>query len=386
MSDADKKQEIINAMMNVEYCPMIPEGDIQMQGYTKIPFDEISALGVAFEPLITMFQNIIPIGNEGTKTVLCKVTIPASGHLAKFHDGSGYLGTVLSKSNNIASQARLNPLIFNPTMIFMAATLMNIEKKLNTIQEIQQEILQFQREKERSEMRGNLAFLSEIIENYKFQWNNEDYKKILLSQVLSIKRNTNGKIELFRKQLAEKNRNPSFLLGNKDIKERMQKIQYDFKDYQLAVYLYAFSSFIDVMLSENFDAEYLDGVVRKIEDYSYEYREIYTQHYNLMEGYSKSSVQSRVLGGLAGFSKTAGKVVEKTPIGDKSQIDETLLAVGDKIGKIRSNKTKKSMRDFLDAQSSPVRPFIESIQTVNKMYNQTTEILIDNENLYLKIE
>lgn len=44
-----------------------------------------------------------------------------------------------------------------------------------------------------------------------------------------------------------------------------------FKSYQLAVYLYSFSSFLDVMLIENFKADNLKNVSQKISDHSRKY-------------------------------------------------------------------------------------------------------------------
>ena len=52
-------------------------------------------------------------------------------------------------------QAQMIPLACNPTMIFMAAVLSNIEKKLDTICDMQQEMMDFLVQKEKSELKGN---------------------------------------------------------------------------------------------------------------------------------------------------------------------------------------------------------------------------------------
>lgn len=61
-------------------------------------------------------------------------------------------------------------------MILAAATLANIDKKLDTIQETQQEMLDFLAQKEKSELKANLNFLIDIHNNYKYNWNSEKYK------------------------------------------------------------------------------------------------------------------------------------------------------------------------------------------------------------------
>ena len=71
----------------------------------------------------------------------------------------------------------------DPAMLAMVAVLMNIEKKLDTIQETQEEILEFLVEKERATLQGNLNVLGEVMSNFKYNWTNDTYKhsKIVLS-------------------------------------------------------------------------------------------------------------------------------------------------------------------------------------------------------------
>jgi hypothetical protein len=126
------------------------------------------------------------------------VTVPAGGHLAAFQDGSGYLGSVLNAGNQVAGQATLTPLVCNPTMLFMAAALANIDKKLDSIQETQQEILDFLVQKDKSELKGDLNFLSDVLNNYKYNWNNEKYINSNHIKVLDIKQSAERKIIFYR--------------------------------------------------------------------------------------------------------------------------------------------------------------------------------------------
>ena len=43
------------------------------------------------------------------------------------------------------------------------------------------------------------------------------------------------------------------------------------------------------------------------------------------------------------------------------------------------------MEQLANIQSSAVYPFIENINTVNKLYNQPMELLFDAENIYLEL-
>lgn len=384
MEENGKKNEILKAMMDVQYCPTIVEEKVSISKYTKLPFSKVPALGTAFEPLAVAFQNIIN-GGGGTSG-LYRITIPRGAHLAEFQKGSGYLGSVLKGNGAVGGgQAVLNPLVCNPTMLFMAVALMNIDKKLDGILEVQQEILDFLVQKEKSELRGDLNFLADILNNYKYNWNNEKYKNSNYIKVLDIRQAAERKIDFYKEQITAKINKKSFFHSDQEVKKQLEKIQAEFKEYQLSLYLFSFSSFLEVILLENFDSAYLDGVSNKIEDYSLKYRELYSKCYNQIEGYAKSSIQSHVINGLSNINKFAGEGIAKVSVINKSQIDETLIKTGDRLGSFGSRRTDQTMKQFVEKQSSCVRPFIENINAVNKLYNQPMELLYDQENIYFSL-
>ncbi len=221
--------------------------------------------------------------------------------------------------------------------------------------------------------------------NYKYNWNNEKYKNSNHIKVLDIKQTAERKIDFYREQIASQISKKTFLHSDQDVRKQREKITAEFGDYQLSLYLYSFSSFLEVILLENFDSEYLDGITNKIENYSRLYRELYTTCYNQIEGYAKSSIQSNLLNGLSSVNKIAGKAIAKVPVISKSQIDEKLIETGDKLGKYSSARVEQSMKQLIDKQDNCVRPFIENINAINRLYNQPIELLFDKENLYIGI-
>jgi len=185
---------------NLTFSPTLFDEEDSLATYTKLPISRLSALGTAFEPIASAVLKVV--GGPGTTSGLCKVTIPSGMHLAKFKSGVGNLGTALDANNQIAGQAVLNPLVCNPTMIFMAAALANFDKKLDAIQELQQEMMDFLVQKERAELRGNLIFLSDILNNYRFNWNNDMYKNSNHIKVLDIRQTAEQKILFYRDQIS----------------------------------------------------------------------------------------------------------------------------------------------------------------------------------------
>ncbi|CAN7532435.1 hypothetical protein [Rossellomorea sp. LjRoot5] len=384
--NAERKSEIVKAMTDVEYYPSIIEEQICVANYTKLPLSQVSTLGTAFEPLTVAFRKVINGG--AAKSGLYQVTIPKGAHLAKFKNGSGYLGSVLKENGAVGGgQAVLNPLVFNPTMLFMATTLATIDKKLANIQEIQLEILDFLVQKERSDLRGDLNFLTDVLNKYKYNWNNDKYIDSNYNIVLSILQGAERKIELYREQITTKIKinKKSLFHGDQWVRKQLDEIYSVFKDYQLALYLYSFSSFLEVILLENFKAEYLDGISKKIEDYSLKYSELSTECYDQIKEHAQSSLQSKMYKGSINVSRGIGGHLAKDR-DIKKIIGMTTVLFSDKLEKNRSERTEQTMKDFkqlIEKQSDYIRPFVENINTVNKLYNQPIELIFDKENIYI---
>lgn len=163
----------------------------------------------------------------------------------------------------------------------------------------------------------------------------------------------------------------------------MKIVQDKFKDYQLALYTLALSTFLDVMLVGNYNKEYLSDISAKLDAYSMKYRELYTQCYEEISGYSSTSIQSSLLKGLSKTTVAVGKIVEKIPVVGDTQADETLIAAGDKLNDIGIEKVYKQMKQLIERQSNFVRPFIENIDTINRLSNKPVQLVVDKDNLYI---
>ncbi len=270
----ERRNEIAKTMAEIELYPAVANENVNVAQYSKFPISRLAAFGTAFEPVTAAFQYVLSGGSAGGSG-LYMVTVPKGGHLATFNDGSGFLGGALKINNQVgAGQARLNPLVCNPAMLFMAVALANIDKKLDTIQEMQQELMNFLVQKERSELKGDMKFLADTLSNYKHNWNSEKFKNSSHIKVLDIRQAADRKIDFYREQIASKISKKSFFHSDLDVKKQLGDIESEFNDYQLAVYLFAFSSFLEVMLLENFSAAYLDCIAKKIEEHSLQYREL----------------------------------------------------------------------------------------------------------------
>ena len=268
-------------------------------------------------------------------------------------------------------------------MLLVAAALANIEKKLDAIQEVQQEMLDFLAQKEKSALKADLNFLIDIQNNYKYNWNSEKYKVANHAKVLDIRQEAARQIDFYQEQIKKRLGKKNLFHIDQDVQKTLEKVQAEFKEYQLALYIYGFAYFLEVMLQENFEKAYLSAISKKIEEMSIQYRELYSQAYSQIEDMSKSSLQAYLFGGLSAINKGAGVAISKIPGIGKSQIDKTLLENSERIEAYKDRRIQTTMHQLLEKQSHCVRPFIDNINTVNRLYNEPVTLIFNRKTLYL---
>lgn len=383
MNENGQEMELIRSMTAVEIKLETAREELSSRNYSKVPLSRITALGVRFEPLTAALQQVLS-GGEAVSGIY-RVTILAGTHLAQFKGSTDFLGAALG-AGRIEAQARLNPLMFSPAAVgtlLMAATLANIDKKLDAIQETQQEMLDFLKAKERSALMGDLEFLADVFNNYKYNWNSEKYKAANYIKDMDIRQSAMHSLELYRSQIQKHMEKRSIMPSDRDVKKQLEQLLDEMQNYRLALYLYGFACLVEVLLQENFEAQYLASIARSINDKALEYRELYTNVYTRVEERAKSTLQSKALGSLSAVSRAAGKTVEKMPVISKSQLDENLISAGEVLGEQSENRADSALGQLKQYSSDCVRPFVEQIRAIDRVYNSTMDILFDNENVYL---
>ena len=377
-----ENNKLIKAMTDVELYPTQVDDKRETENYIKFPLSQIASFGVAFEPVVGAIQQVIS-GGQATSGIY-RVTVPAGMHLAELKSGAGFIGSSLSTTNQVAGQAVLNPLMCDPTMICMAMVLANINKKLDAIQEGQEDILEYLKEHDRAELRANITFLSDTLKNYRYNWNNDMYLNNYHVKVLDIRNSADREIEQRSAEIKRKLEKKSFLASEKDIQKKMQEVLSDMKEYHLAIYSYAFSSFLEVVLQKNFAEDYLQEIVERIKTRVWNYRELRTNAYVEIEKASGKSVNSLLIKGASKINTIAGKAIEKVPVISKSQLDENLIAMGDKIGQWDEERIRQSMLQFSGREIDNVKPFIDNIEMIKYVNNNDNDMLFDKEYIYLK--
>jgi len=378
MNQKGLRKKMSNELMEVHLLPTITENSLKEVEYKKYPIENISALGVATQPIVAAMQSLG--GQNGTSGIY---RVNTKG-LEMFESQGGFIGALKTSEGTVGGgQAVMTKLNCDPTMMFLSMALMTVEKKLDDIKDLQKEMLDFVKAKEKANLRGNMNALIDILNNYKYNCDNEKYKNNKHILVQDIKRNAEQSILLYRDLIQTMLVKKEVIHSDQEINLKIKRADENFKEYQISLYLYSFSSFLEVMLLENFDKNYISSVKGKIEEYLFNYKELYTNCYNEIEGYTKKSIQSIFTKGIAGVSKGTGKVVSKIPLVSKSNVDEFFIESSEKINKFNDKRNDKSIKRLTTNSMKGTNPFIDSLNQINIIYNEPIEVLIDNKNIYL---
>ena len=380
----DIKKEIIQRAATVDLCPApIEQAEIEEYKSQSIKLEDLSSLGVGFETV----KNALASVTSGKASAVYKVTIPSGGHLAEAKDGGGFLGTVLKNSDNkIMAQARLQEvsgLACDPTMLFMSAALMSIEMKLNEIQDTQIEILDLLVQKEKAKLRGSITFLTEAVSNYKFNWDNEQYKNANYQKALDIRQQSEQSILLAQNQINKELAKKDLINTDQSVEKKIEKLKSNMEDYQLALYLLGLSYYAEILLQGNFDSQYLRSISEKIDQYSIDYRIIYSKVYDTLAKSKGSAIQGMLLKGLGKAGKGIGDAMGQVPLLKKGPIDEVLKKAGNGISTQRDKDETKDLAKLLPQKNCNVKPFVDTLDMINRLYNEPVELAFDQNNLYV---
>ncbi len=374
VNDDDRKKAIREQLSTTQLHLASTEKSVDVTNAIKIPLDYLPSLGVAFGPIPTMFRSITTTINIPTLlTVTDKLGNPLDPNvLQTFKDGSGLLGSF-----------RVTTMPYNPAFLAMAIALAQINKKLDSIQSSVDQIFKYMRQRDKADMQGNLKTLADILNEYGFNYGNTVYMSNAHMKVLDIKQKSEQDMELFRFQVQEKLHKKSFIEIRESVSKRLDTVLDYLKDYQLSAYIYCFALFLEPMLSENFESGKLNAITKRIEEESIRYLELYSECYEVLEASTHKSIDTIVFGGLSSVGQKAGKAIAATKVGDHTLIDEALEGAGKGIEGFNDKYSNSLTEKLLSAKSLDVLPFKENVENINVLYNQPSQLAIDDKNIYV---
>ena len=363
----------------------IAERECNLSKAIRIPFTEAALTGGSLMQLAPTLKALVS-GNQIGNGSLVRVVFPAGvkGNLAIDKAGMA-LGGILKDGGGLA-QARL--VAVDPATLAaqaaMAAIMMEINKKLDNIQEMQQRILGFLEQDKQAEQQANLKVLTDILEGYKHNWDNAQYLQNHHMKALDIKQVAEKNIIFYQEQIAAAIKKMPAIHLDQAVKAAITELGKLFSQYRMALYQFSFASFLEVMLLGNFRQAYLDQVAAKVQEYNQHYQIQFSECRDMIKRYSSESVETKVLAGIGNAGKALGKFIGSVPFLAQGPVDEWLQDNGEALLKGNDKKAQKVASLFSAEEKIGSEVFVDSIRNA-LISNQTTDVLFDGEALYLTV-
>mgnify|MGYP001455627083 FL=1 len=368
------------------------KSSIENKKTMSVPIAELSALGAGVASLVPAFNTVTTtttLATDGLFTIANKVAGDTL-KMAKNGNAWGAMKTATGGSKMV-QLAEAGPLTatsqavsaINPTTMMMAVALYSIEKQLGEIAETQKQILSFLEIKDEAGIEGDLETLSELINNYKHNWDNEIYVQNSHKMVMDIKRTARSNMLASQKRVAELVASKKLVVGQGQVKSTLSEMEKRFKYYQLALYTYSLASMMEIMLGGNYKEEYITGIKDEIIKLSGNYRELFEKSSLYLEKLGRSAVEANVLKGIGTAGKAVGKFIGSIPLVKEGPVDEFLQDGGANLKKNAIGMEKQAVHQFAALSNSGTHIFVNKMEDMIQIYNHTERICFDDKQIYL---
>jgi len=308
--------------------------------------------------------------------------------LKAMRDGKTFWGSI-KRSDGSSTMAKLkevnpnNVMALDPTVMMMSVALAGIEQELGEIKELNKQIFSFLEHEKESEIESDLEILNRSISDFRFNLEDEKYLINNHKQVMDIKRTANKNMLFYKKEIKDDLSKDKLFTTNNSMNSIIEDIQKKFRYYRLSLYIYSFSTFMEILLLGNYKNDYLLSKKNELDELDNEYSEVFNNALEYVKKNANKSLEGNVLSGLGSAGKAIGNLAEKVKI---KNVDNWLNEKGDNLKQSGQNIKDDFATKFDDMKESNSRPFINQIEKVDCIYNKTKEIYFDKENIYLEMK
>lgn len=357
----------------------------------NLPIAELSTLGAGVASLIPALNTVTQTTTFATKG-LYQLANAGFGDVLKAAKNGNFWGALKTTngSSKLAQLREANPLsatttttTINPATIMMAAALFSIEKGLGNIADMEKQILSFLETEKESEIEADVETLVNIINKYKFNWDNEHYVDSNHKLVLDIQRTARKNMNAYQKKVYEVLKARQFIVAQNKVNSTLAELEKKFKYYRLSLYTFSLASLMEIMLSGNFKEEYITGIKSEIRDLSQTYRELFGKCSILLEKMGNSAIEANVVKGLGNAGKAVGRFISNIPLVKEGPVDEFLQEKGTNLQQNAIGMENKAVREFASIGNPGTSVFVDKLEDMIQIYNHTSQICFDKKCIYL---
>lgn len=358
----------------------------------SVPIAELSTLGAGVSSLIPALNTVTQTTTFATEG-LYQLANAGVGDVLKVAKNGNFWGAFKTAdgASKFAQLQAAGPLsattttaaAINPATMMMAVALFSIEKELGNIAEMQRQILSFLEVEKESEIEADVETLMNIVTKYKINWDNEHFVASNHKLVLDIQRTARKNMNAYQKKVNEVIKAKQFIVAQNKVNSTLADLESKFKYYRLSLYTFSLASLMEIMLSGNFKEEYISGIKNEISEMSQTYRDIFGECSVCLEKMGKSALEANVVKGLGTASKAVGKFIGSIPFVKEGPVDEFLQDKGAHLKSNAIEMEKKSVGAFAAIGNPGTGMLVEKMQDMVQIYNHTSQICFDKENVYV---
>lgn len=357
----------------------------------ELPIAELSFLGASVASLLPVLNTLTDTKTFNTDGLfrIANAAVGDTLKMAKNGNAWGSLKTLEGKSKFVQlkevkglTAATESAGVINPTTMFVAMMLYSIEKDLDEIIETQKEILSFLEIENESQIEADVETLMEIVNNYKYNWDNKLSVANSHNVAMDIKNRSRKNILAFRKKLEAEISKKQVIASQGKISSILANLVKKFKYYRLSLYIFTLASLMEIMLSGNFKEEYLASTKNEIEKLSDQYRDYFMDASLYLEKISKTGFEANLFKGIGLAGKTAGKFIGSIPLVNKGPVDEFLQDKGASLYEDGLGLEKNLLKNFAELANPQTRVLVKKIEAINNIYNRTREVYFDKDSIF----
>ncbi len=358
----------------------------------SIPIASLAALGgsaASLSPALRTVTETMTVNTQGLY-MLANESVGDTLKLAKDGNFWGAFKTAEGKSKfaklqtaGPLSASTTTTIPVDPATMMIAVALYSIEKKLGDIEEMQKQILSFLEIEKESEIEADVQMLTNLIRNYKSNWDNEHFVASNHKLVIDIKRTALKHMNSYQKNTKAVMSKKQLLIDQNKVNSITADLKKKFEYYRLSLYTYSLASLLEIVLSGNFKEEYVTGIKAEIEKYAAEYRLVFDDSSRYLEKLGSGAIDANLLGGIGTAGKKMGNLIGAIPVVKNGPVDEFLQDNGKKLEKKATYQKSKAVHDFATLGNPQTGMLTEKMQDMIGIFNHTKQICFDRENIYL---
>lgn len=370
-----EKSNILAALNDGEFI-IRDLDDINKDEYCALPIMDLSSFGNEIANQLTdigldIFNDLLNGKIQQPKDLKKSITKNTLSHFG--------IEIKSKKKTNKSNLKDIKSMELSEFAIF-SAILIVINSKLTEIIAREKAIVEYLEIDKQTALKADFLTLNTIVREYHHNFENEKFLNSREAQVIEIRRNAEHSV-LFYKELADK-RVSEFKKGvHLEIDKALNEIQTRFKYYRLALYIYAYSSFLDVVLLENFSKSYIDSIIEDIANHTTQYVDFYNETSKVVKRMAEKSGKSQAMKGASSITGAVGKLFNKMKADKQAnKLENSSKSLTEK----RVSSVEDMMARFANNEDAGVNDVIENLIYLKNLYNKETEVIVDSEYVYIK--